>query len=123
MDRRPSFTTATHQRLTERWTDRISKRNVGYDSIAEIGEIPAPFRPGEKLIDDHDIGWAILLLQRADGADADNAADAEFLQRVDVGELVQFAWQDPVSRLAARQKRKSATATLTGEKLDGRLAG
>ena len=78
----------------------------------------------EKLVDEHDVARLVFLLQRADGADADDPGDAELLHRPDVGAMIQFAGQNPVAAAVPRQEDHVAPGQLAGEQIvRGRAEG
>src|SRR5437667_7973170 len=117
MDRRARLASALRERLLESLANRISKRHVADDAFAEKREIFAALCAVEKLIDHHNVRGLVLLLQRADRADADDVADAELAHPINVGAMIQLARQDLVTAPVPRQEDDLALADAAGKKL------
>ena len=58
----------------------------------------------EKLRGQEDIAWRVFFLQAADRCHADDPADVKRAERVDVGAVIQFMWQDPMAAAVPRQE-------------------
>ena len=73
-------------------------------AFAEEGR-DAAARAVEELVGDDEIERAMLFLERADGAEGDDALHAERFHAVDIGAEVQFRRRDAVTAPVAREKR------------------
>ena len=120
--RRARLAGAIDQHLPQSPANRIGKRNVRDDSVTEKSKILAALRAVEKLIDHHDVGRLVFLLQASDGADADDPAHAELFHAVNIGAMIQFARQDFVPATMSGQKDDVLPAKPPRQKLVRRFA-
>src|ERR1700689_2558324 len=51
----------------------------------------------DELIGDDEVARFVLFFQRSDCGNRDDALDAKFLQRIDIGAEVQFRWKDAMT--------------------------
>ncbi len=58
----------------------------------------------DELVGDYEVGGLVLLFERADRGDGEDALDAEFLEGVDVGAEVQFRRKDAVAAAVAGEE-------------------
>lgn len=93
--------------------DRVGKGDVANDATAEEGVDLR--RAIEELVREDDVTRVILLLQRADGGDADDPSNAERAKRPDVGAVGQFVRQNAVSARVPRQKEDGPSADFAAE--------
>lgn len=70
--------------------DRVREADVGDDAAPEEGVLGGSFGAVVELGRDEEGAWLEVLPEGADGAEADDPADAEGLEGIDVGPVVQF---------------------------------
>ncbi len=83
--------------------DRVGEADVGHQAFAEEGG-DAAAGAVEELVGDDEIERAVLFLERADGAEGDDALHAQRLHAVDVGAEVQLRGRDAVAAAVAREE-------------------
>ena len=95
--------------------------DVGDQSVAEErGD--AALGAVEKLVGHKKFAGAQILLQRADGANGNNALDAEKLHRVDVGAEVQFARKNSMAAAMAGKEGDALAFESAENDFVGRVA-
>ena len=82
----------------------MCKRHVSNDPFSKESA-DAILRTVEKLIGDQEFSRAQVFRQGTDSAYGDDALYAQELHGVDVGAVIDLAWQDAVAPAVARQKR------------------
>src|ERR1041385_4232787 len=92
------------------------------DAAPEKCVFPRSLRPVEELIDDDNVARLVLLLQRADGADADDPSHAEFFHRVDIRAVIQLGRQNPMAASMPGKEDNAASAQFAGKEAIGRRA-
>src|SRR5207247_10563365 len=65
--------------------------------------------PGKKLRRQEDIAWRVFFLQTAGRRNANNPADVEGTERVNIRQMIQFMRQNPEPSSISRQKINAAT--------------
>lgn len=85
----------------------IAEANVGDDAIAEEGVVFAAAGAVKELIGDDDVKGMDFFAEAADGGDANEPADVERAEGVEIGPVIDFMWGDAVA------------ATVSGKKIDG----
>ncbi len=113
---------AVDKDVAETVADRVGEGNVGDDAVAEEGEVGAAFGAVDELVDGDDVGGFVLFFERADGADADDVADAELFHAVDVGAVVELAGEDFVAAAVTGEEHDVAVGDAAGEKVIGGFA-
>ncbi len=83
--------------------DGIGEADVGDQAFAEEGG-DAAAGAVEELVGDDEIERAVLFLERADGAEGEDALDAERFHAVDIGAEVQFGGRDAMAASVAREE-------------------
>src|SRR4030095_1852920 len=78
--------------------------------------------PVKKLRRQEDIAWRVFFLQTAHRRNANNPADVEGTERVDVRPVIQFMRQNPVPASVSRQKINAATRDCSADDRIGRDA-
>jgi hypothetical protein len=76
----------------------------------------------DELIGEDDFARFEFGLQGADGADADDPADAELFHAVDVGAGVQFAGKNTMAAGVAREENDVSASEFAGEEFIGGIA-
>ncbi len=103
--------------------DGVAERDVADDAFAEEGG-GAGEGTVDELVGDDEVGGLVLFLQAADGADREDARDAEGLHRVDVGLEVQLRGKDAVAlAVAGEEGDLAAFERAQGEDLAGCAEG
>ena len=110
------------QQLAQLVANGVGEGDVGHDAPAEEGMLRRALGAVDELVHQHDVAGLELGLQRADGADADDPLHAELLHRPEVGPVVQFSWQDPVSAPVTGQEDHLAAGQFACEEGVGRIA-
>ena len=77
-------------------TDRVGKADMDHQAVSEEGG-RAEAGAVEVLVGDEEILGPELLFERADGAEGDDALDAQRLEAVNVGAEVQLRGRDAVA--------------------------
>ena len=95
--------------------DGIGKCDMGDDTAAEEGVLRAPAGAVEELRGEHDVARLVLLLEAADCGDADDPADTERAQRVDICAVIQLMRHDAMAAAVAGQKVDLPACELAGE--------
>lgn len=83
---------------------RIRKAHMADDAALEKSKGPHALGPVDDLVRHDEVAWADLFLQRADGAEGDDAAHAQRAQRRDVGAAGHFVRRERVVRAVAREE-------------------
>ena len=73
-----------------------------------------PLGAVEELIGNDELERAVLLLERADGAERDDPLDAELLEALDIGAEIELRRRDAMAASVTRQERH----LLAGERAD-----
>src|SRR5207247_6586908 len=97
------------QQLAEFRRDRVGKGNVGGNAFPEKSVAGAQTCPVKKLRRQEDIAWRVFFLQTAGRRNANNPADVEGTERVNIRPMIQFMRQNPVPSSMSRQKTNAAT--------------
>ena len=84
--------------------DRIAKRDVGDDAFAEERVRRAALGAVEELVGQDDFARRVIVLERADRADADDPFHAKLLHAMDIGAVRNFARQELVAAGVAGQE-------------------
>src|SRR5664279_2987936 len=100
----------------------MRERDMGYDAAPEEGVVRRLLGAVEELINDDDVTRLVFFLQRADGADADDPLNAKLFHGPDVGPMVQFARQNPMTASMAREKNHVTPGKFAGEQIVGGIA-
>ena len=85
--------------------DGVGETDVGDDAVAEE-RVDAVAGTVEELVGDDEVERLVLLFERSDGGDGDDALDAELLESVNIGTEVEFAGHQDMA------------ATMPGEESD-----
>ena len=93
----------------------MCKRHVSHDPAPKERVLDVSLRPINKLIHQHDVTRVVFPLERADGADADNPRDADFLHCPNVGAVVQLAGQNAVAPPVAWKEDNLAAREFSAE--------
>ena len=96
--------------------DWVGESDVGDDAVAEEGLVRSAFGASEELVGQDAVAGAVGSLERADGADADDPGDAEFLEGKDVGPVIEFAGEPAMGTAVAGEEDDVASGQATGEK-------
>ena len=77
--------------------DWLAKGNMGDDAFPEEGVGGAALGAVEELVGQDDFARRVIVLERADRADADDPLDAKLLEAVDVGAVGDFVGEELVT--------------------------
>jgi hypothetical protein len=100
----------------------LCEGDVRHYAAAKKGVLRTPLGFIDELIGQDDFTGLEFCLQRTDGADADDPTDTEFLERINVGAMIQFSGQEFVPAGVARQENDFAAAQDSSQQLIGRIA-
>ena len=101
------------------FANRVGKRDVRHDAAPEERVLKAALGPIEKLIRQDDVARPVFVLERPNGADADDPGHAELLHGPEVRAVVQFARQDAMAAPVPGKKNDFASTKPAGQKLIG----
>ena len=95
--------------------DRIGERDMSHDAAAKEGVFKVALGAVEELIDEHDVARFVLLLERANGADADDPRDAEFFIAQMLARWFNLAGQNAMTARMTREENHFASGERAGE--------
>src|SRR2546428_10090764 len=104
----------------ELWRDRVGKRNMAGNALAEKSVARALTCPIKKLRRQQDVARSVFFLQTADRRHANDPADVEGTKRINIRPMIQFMRQNPVSASVSRQKVNAAAEHCSA---DDRIGG
>ncbi len=107
------------QKLAQFLANRIGEGDVRDNAAAEKRVRGGLLGAVDELVDQHDVARPVFLLERANGADADDPVDAELFHRPDVGAVVQLGREEAMTAAVAREKDDIAPRETAGEEVVG----
>lgn len=109
---------ASLDHLGQTGVEGISKSYVPNDTSLEEGERPDALGPIDDLIGDHEVHGLDVLLQRTDGREGNDAANADMAQGGNIGAVGDLMGRILVVQAVSR--KEGNVGAVMGEDVDGR---
>jgi hypothetical protein len=114
---RPTIASGLQENLPKFPANGMRERDMRHNTAPKEGVIGRLFGAVEKLVNDDNVARLIFLLQRPNGANADDPLNTELFHGPDIRAMVQFARQNPMAAPVSREKDDVAPAQFSGEQI------